>query len=64
MKPNTKKRARIIFLIFVLVLIIVSITQIDYSDLSWATNRGWYWPIIAMLIIVFGTVYSLITEKE
>jgi hypothetical protein len=48
----------------VLVILIGSFTLIDYSDLSWANNSGMYWTIIAMLIVVFGTVYSLIFEKE
>jgi hypothetical protein len=64
MKPHPKKRARIIFLSVVILLIIVSFTQIDFSDLSWANNRGWYKPIIVLFIIGFGTVYSLITAKE
>ena len=64
MKPRTKKRAKIIFLTVVMVILIGSFTQIDYSDLSWANNSGMYWTIIAMLIVVFGTAYSLIFEKE
>ena len=64
MKPRTKKRAKIIFLMVVMVILIGSFTLIDYSDLSWANNSGMYWTIIAMLIVVFGTAYSLIFEKE
>ena len=64
MKPRTKKRAKIIFLMVVMVILIGSFTQIDYSDLSWANNSGMYWTIIAILIVVFGTAYSLIFEKE
>ena len=64
MKPRTKKRAKIIYLMVVMVILIGSFTQIDYSDLSWANNSGMYWTIIAMLIVVFGTAYSLIFEKE
>ena len=64
MKPRTKKRTKIIFLIAVLVILIGSFTLIDYSDLSWANNSGMYWTIIAILIVVFGTAYSLIFEKE
>ena len=58
------KRTKIIFLMVVMVILIGSLTQIDYSDLSWANNSGMYWTIIAMLIVVFGTAYSLIFEKE
>ena len=64
MKPRTKKRAKIIFLMVVMVILIGSFTLIDYSDLSWANNSGMYWTIIAILIVVFGTAYSLIFEKE
>ena len=59
-----KKRIKFIYLMGVMVVLIGSFTQIDYSDLNWTNNAGMYLTIIAMLLLIFGTIYSLFFEKE
>ncbi|MCJ7716801.1 MAG: hypothetical protein MUO54_09820 [Anaerolineales bacterium] len=59
-----KKRIKLISLAVAMVVLIGSLTQVDYSDLSWTNNAGMYLTIIAMLLLIFGTVYSLFFENE
>ena len=54
----------VIYLIAVTAILVGSLTQVDYKDLSWGNNAGMYLTIIAMLIAIFGTVYIMVAEKD
>jgi hypothetical protein len=64
MKPHVKKRAKIIYLAVVFVILIGALTQVDYGDLRWRNNAGMYLTSISMLMLILGTLYSLFFEKE
>ena len=59
-----KKRAKLIYLAVIFVILIGALTQVDYSDLSWRTNAGMYLTSISMLMLIFGTIHSLYFEKK
>jgi len=59
-----KKRAKLIYLAVVFVILLGALTQVDYSDLSWRNNAGMYLTSVSMLMLIIGTIYSLFFEKE
>jgi hypothetical protein len=59
-----KKRAKLIYLAVIFVILIGALTQVDYSDFSWRNNAGMYLTSISMLLLIFGTIYSLYFEGE
>jgi len=58
-----KKRRKIIYLLVVMAILIGAFTQVDYNDLSLANNSGMYLLIIAMLLLIYDTVRTLLFEK-
>jgi predicted PurR-regulated permease PerM len=55
---------RIIIAVFALALIIYYAININYSDLSWHTNRSNYLWIISMIIIFISMILSIIPEAK
>lgn len=49
--------------IVAIILIIVALTYIDFGDLSWKTNRGEYFGIISMIILIILMIYSNRKER-
>ena len=52
------KKFRIGFIVIAVIVIIVTITLLDYNNLSWSNNRSNYGSIILMIVIIIGMLYS------
>ena len=59
MTPQNKKRAQRIYILVVLLILVGCITQLDFEDLSLAHNGAMYLTMLAMLLLITGTVVSL-----
>ena len=44
--------------------IILNLTFIDYSNLSWSENRSPYGQILAFCILVAGLIYSIRHDEK
>jgi len=55
---------RIGLMIFAVVMIVVQLGVVEYSDLSWSVNAGSYWGIISMILLVISMIYSNRYEKK
>jgi len=49
---------RIGLMIFAVVVIIVQLGVVEYTDLSWSVNAGSYWGIISMILLIISMIYS------
>lgn len=57
-------KLRIGLVLIAFIILIVQLTAIDYSNLSWSNNTSSYWSIILMIVIITGMVYSNWYEKR
>ena len=55
---------RIGLMFFAVVVIIVQLGVVEYTDLSWSVNAGSYWGIISMILLIISMIYSNRYEKK
>lgn len=58
------RKFRIIIAIIAFILMIVTLTFIDYDDLSWEVNKSNYLGLITGVIIIGTAIYSNNYEKK
>jgi len=58
------RKFRIGLIILAVVVIIVQLGVVEYTDLSWSENAGSYWGIISMILLIISMIYSNRYEKK
>jgi len=58
------RKFRIGLIISAVVIIVVQLGVVEYSDLSWSVNAGSYWGIISMILLIISMIYSNRYEKK
>jgi hypothetical protein len=58
------KKIRIGLIVAGIIIIIVNLILLDYSNLKWTENSGSYGAIIASCIGIIGMVYSIRYDKK
>ncbi|MPQ48265.1 hypothetical protein GCQ56_14775 [Marinifilum sp. N1E240] len=58
------RKFRIGLIISAVVVIVVQLGVVEYSDLSWSVNAGSYWGIISMILLIISMIYSNRYEKK
>ena len=58
------RKFRIGLIITAVVLILVQLGVIEYSDLSWSVNSGSYWGIISMIFLIISMILSNRYDKK
>ena len=58
------RKFRIGLIISAVVMILVQLGVVEYSDLSWSVNAGSYWGIISMILLIISMIYSNRYEKK
>jgi hypothetical protein len=58
------KKIKIGVIIAAIIVIIVNLTFIDYSNLNWLKNSGPYLGILAMICVILGGAISIRNEKK
>jgi uncharacterized membrane protein len=58
------RKFRIGLIISAVVMILVQLGVVEYSDLSWSVNAGSYWGIISMILLIISMFYSNRYEKK
>jgi hypothetical protein len=58
------KNFRTIIALCAIALIIFALTQIDYNDLSWHTNKSNYLGIISMIFTLTAMILTNISESK
>jgi len=57
------RKFRIGLIIFAFAMIIVQLTILDYSEMSWSNNAGSYVGIISMVLLIISMIFSNRFEK-
>ncbi|MBN2165297.1 MAG: hypothetical protein JW717_03375 [Marinilabiliaceae bacterium] len=42
---------------FAVIILILQLTVVNYTDLSWAENKGSYLGIMSMILIILGVIF-------
>jgi len=58
------KKFRIVLVIFAVIIIIVQLTVVKYTDLRWSENTGSFLVIISMILLIISMIYSNRYEKK
>lgn len=58
------RKFRIGMIGFAVLIIIIYIISIDFTNLSWAENTEAYGMIIAFCILIAGLIYSILHDKK
>jgi hypothetical protein len=58
------RKIRIIIAIIAFVLMLLTLTFIDYNDLSWSVNKSNYLGLITGVVIIVTAIYSNNYEKK
>jgi len=53
------KTIRVLLSIGAIVIIIADLTFIDYSNLSWSKNAGYYMGIIAVILLIISMTLQI-----
>ena len=57
-------KLRVGFIIVGVIMIIISLILLDYSDLSWSVNSGTYGVMMTAIVVIIGMVYSMQHDKK
>jgi formate hydrogenlyase subunit 3/multisubunit Na+/H+ antiporter MnhD subunit len=58
------KKFRVGLIIVAIIIVIVNLTFIDYSNLNWSENSGPYLGIMAMICVIFAGLVSYRYDKS
>jgi hypothetical protein len=58
------RKFRTIIAVFAVILIIYTLTEIDYKDLSWHMNKGSYLGIISMTFTLIAMILTNVSEAK
>ena len=58
------RKFRIIIAIIAFILMLLTLTFIDYNDLSWSVNKSNYLGLITGVVIIGTAIYSNNYEKK
>ncbi len=58
------KKTRITLIVFAVIIIVVQLFHINYSDLSWGVNASAYISISSMVLLIIAMVASNKHDKK
>jgi hypothetical protein len=63
-KKDMMTKIRVGLIALAITFIILNLTFIDYSNLSWSENRSPYGQILAFCILIAGLIYSIRHDEK
>ena len=58
------KKYRNVLIVVAIVLVVIQLTKLDFSNLSWSNNEGSYLGVLSMIFIILSMIFSNRYEKK
>jgi len=58
------RKFRIGLIISAVIMVVVQLGVVEYSDLSWSVNAGSYLGILSMILLILSMIFSNRYEKK